>query len=387
MRILHIDTERGWRGGERQALWLAAELARRGHVSLIAARPGEPLAQRARERGIAVAECAPAFEADPRAVMTLRRIIGQERIDMVHAHTAHALGLGALAILGTEIPLVVARRVDFRLRRNLGTRWKYNRAAAVIAVSNAVAEILVESDIQRAKITVVPDGTDIHRTIPAASPATIASLGVRPEAPLVVQVAQLVPHKDPLNFARAVSVARARVPTLQALLVGDGPVRAEVEQTMRDLGLADTLWLAGYRTDADSLLAAASVVVLSSREEGLGSVLLDALLLGKPIAATRAGGIPDVIEDGITGLLAPVGDSEALGNCIAAILTDAQLAERLGSTAKSRAPEFSVERMTDRTLAVYERVLRRTSPELRDETKRRTDAATRTRSPSSTRAP
>src|SRR5579872_4604842 len=97
MRILHIDTERGWRGGERQALWLAAELERRGHNSVIAARLGEPLAARAREAGLAVHACSPAFEADPRAACALRRRIAKSRIEIVHAHTAHAVGLGALA--------------------------------------------------------------------------------------------------------------------------------------------------------------------------------------------------------------------------------------------------------------------------------------------------
>ena len=205
-------------------------------------------------------------------------------------------------------------------------------------------------------------------------------------APLAVQVAQLVPHKDPLNFVHAVATARTRVATLQALLVGEGPLRADVERAVRDLGLADTLYLAGYRDDADEIIAAADVAVLSSREEGLGSVLLDALLLSKPVAATRAGGIPDVVEHGVTGLLAPVSDPQALGDHIAALLTDRALGGRLGAAARSRVAEFSVERMTDRTLAVYERVLARNSPDGRDDTKRRTDAATRTRSASSSRA-
>ena len=149
MRILHIDTERGWRGGERQALWLAAELARREHVSIVAARPGEPLAQRAPAQGIELLPCAPAFEADPRGVLALRRYLRARSIEVVHAHTAHAAGLGALATLGMDVPLVVARRVDFRLRRNVGTRWKYGRAAAVIAVSRAVAEVLAQGGVAR----------------------------------------------------------------------------------------------------------------------------------------------------------------------------------------------------------------------------------------------
>jgi glycosyltransferase involved in cell wall biosynthesis len=386
MRVLHIDTERGWRGGERQALWLATELAHRGHYSMIAARPGEPLAQRAAGQQLQLLACTPIFEADPRAVLQLRRSLVRWRPDIVHAHTGHAVGLGALATIGTRIPMIVTRRVDFHLRRSVGTRWKYRQASAIIAVSQAVANVLVVDGIDPRKIVVVPDGTDIYRRLEPASPQTLASLGIPAGAPLVVQVAQLVPHKDPLNFVRAIAEARRRVPSVQGLLVGDGPLRHDIERAIQDLALTDSFHLAGYREDADALLAASSVVVLSSREEGLGSVLLDALLLGKAIAATRAGGIPDVIEHGVTGLLASIAAPSDLGDHIASLLLDRALATRLQNAARERAKEFSVDRMTDRTLAVYERVLSGSSGD-RAATSRRTDAATRARSSDSIRAP
>jgi glycosyltransferase involved in cell wall biosynthesis len=160
-----------------------------------------------------------------------------------------------------------------------------------------------------------------------------------------------------------------------------------VADAVRSLGLEGCLHATGYRQDADALLAAADVVVLSSREEGMGSVLLDALFLGKPIAATRAGGIPEVITHGVTGLLAPVNDSPALGAQIASLLEDRTLATRLAAAARVRAADFSIERMTDRTLVVYERVLSGAPLDDLDATNRRTDAATRASSLSSTRAP
>ncbi|MDE3129162.1 MAG: glycosyltransferase, partial [Gemmatimonadota bacterium] len=122
--------------------------------------------------------------------------------------------------------------------------------------------------------------------------------------------------------------------------------------------------LAGYRTDADELLAAATVCVLSSREEGMGSVLLDALFLGRPIAATRAGGIPEVVQDGVSGLLAPARDPDALGAAIGRLVNDPALARRVGDAARARAADFSVERMADATEAVYRDVLaaRRRAP-------------------------
>jgi glycosyltransferase involved in cell wall biosynthesis len=356
--VLHVDTERGWRGGERQVYWLAAELARRGHTSIVAARAGEPLFNRARAGGLVVANCAPITELDPRAAWRLRRVIDQCAIDVVHAHTAHAVAVAALATLGRRrTALVVSRRVDFRLRDNLGTRWKYGRAARIIAISNAVARVLEESGIPGDRVSVVPDGVDVHRQIAPADHTVLASLGVSRGGPLVVQVAQLVGHKDPLNFVRAMARVRERIPAAQAVMVGDGPLRTEVEREIAALAIGDAVHLAGYRDDADALLAAADVACLSSREEGMGSVLLDALAFGVPVAATRAGGIPEVIADGHSGLLAERENPQALADAITRVLADPALAARLSANGRERASEFSVERMTDRTIEVYARAL------------------------------
>lgn len=353
LSILHLDTERGWRGGERQALWLAEALARRGHRSVVAARPGQPFAERAARAGLAVEPCSPAFEFDPVAVLKLRAAIRRHGVQIVHAHTGHAVALAALATLGTDAKMVLTRRVDLRLRGNLGSRWKYSRADAVIAISRAVAAAMVAGGIPEERIEIVPSGIDLTRTFEPASSQTLAQLGVAVGSPLVVQVSQLVGHKDPLTFVRAIGEVRREVPEVQALLVGEGGLRAAVEAEVARLGLADTLYLAGYRTDADSLLAAADVVTLSSKKEGLGTVVLDALSMGKPVAATAGGGIPEMVQDGLSGLLSPVGDARHMGAAISSILGNRSLAARLSAGARNRARDFSVERTVDLTLDVY----------------------------------
>lgn len=357
LTILHLDTERGWRGGERQALWLARSLAAAGHRSIVVARPGELLAARALEHGIPVIPCAPLAEFDLVAALKLRTSVRRADAQIVHAHSAHAVALGALATAGTRARLVVTRRVDFRLRTNVWSRWKYSRADAIIAISQAVARALVESGLPRERIDVIPSGIDLTRTFTRATSDTLSALGVPPAAPLVVQVSQLVPHKDPVTFINAIAAARQRVPSLHALLVGDGPLRREVEGAVEKHGLRHVVHLTGYRSDADSLLAAADVATHSSKEEGLGTVLLDAMSLGKPVAATAGGGIPEVVEDNVSGLISPVGDGESLGINIAALLLDRALAWRVSEAARIRASEFSMERTTERTMGVYLRAL------------------------------
>jgi L-malate glycosyltransferase len=357
MTVVHVDTERGWRGGERQAFWLAERLVRLGHRSLMAVRPGEPLAARVQGIGLPVIPTAPRSEADVLAALRLRRAVVRARADIVHAHTGHAVALAALATIGTRARMVLTRRVSFPLKRNPASFWKYARADAMIAVCQATANSLVASGIESARITVVYSGVDLTRVILPASADALTAIGVRPGAPLVVMVAALVAHKDPVTFVRAIAEARRAVPDIQALMVGEGELRGAVEREVDALGLRGVLHLAGYRTDADSLMAVADVVALSSCDDGIGGVVIDAMSFGKPVAATAAGGIPEAVVHDETGLLVPVGDAPALGQAIARLLHDRAFAAWLGTNGIRRAPRFSIENTVEGTLEVYERVL------------------------------
>jgi glycosyltransferase involved in cell wall biosynthesis len=173
-----------------------------------------------------------------------------------------------------------------------------------------------------------------------------------------VLVASLSAAKDPSTFVRAIQVARREVPALHALVVGDGPLRESLAAEISALGLGGFVHLTGFRTDPESLEAASSVVVLTSKSlEGTPGVLLDALALGKPIVATNVGGVPEVIEDGVSGLVVPIGDADALGRSIARVLLDPALAARLSAGARERAPMFSIENTVNRTMDVYRELL------------------------------
>jgi glycosyltransferase involved in cell wall biosynthesis len=353
--VLHINTERGWRGGERQVLWLADSLARSGNECVIAARPGEPLALRAAELGLRVLPCSPRWEFDPVAAAKLARFIRREGMQIVHAHTAHAASIALLC--AREAQTVITRRVDFRVGRDWISKHKYRRAAALIAISEAVADALIASGIDSEQIEIIPSGIDLERSVPRADNRTLRLLGVPENAPLVVMVAALVGHKDPLTFVRAMKRVVDAIPHAHALVIGDGPLRPAVERAIAQSGLSGNVHLAGYRGDADNLLSAADVVALSSREEGMGTVLIDALWMGKAIAATHAGGIPEVVEDGTCGLLSPPEDGSALGLSISRLLLDSALRSRLGAAGRTRASTFSIERTASRTALIYERVM------------------------------
>jgi glycosyltransferase involved in cell wall biosynthesis len=363
LTILYLDINTEWRGGQRQLLWMGEGLRRHGGRPIFALRTGVPLAKRAAEAGIEILTIDPLIaEWGPWTVLRLRRAIKRERVAIVHAQSGHTMALAALASLGTRAKIVFARRVTTPLRANRPTRWKYARANRLISVSQAGVEGLLRAGVKVERVRVVPSGVPLARPAAPASTALLASFGVPAGAPLAVLVASLSAAKDPSTFVRAIQVARREVPSLHALLVGDGPLTQALAAEISSLGLEGFVHLTGFRTDPEALEAAASVVVLTSKSlEGTPGVLLDALALGIPIVTTNVGGVPEVIEDGVSGLIVPIGDAEAIGRAIARVLLDPALAAQLSGGARARAPKFSIENTVDSTMAIYRELLAETN--------------------------
>ena len=252
-------------------------------------------------------------------------------------------------------PTVVGtRRVDFHLRRppriarGLLGDSPWAQADHLVAVSAAVKEVLVSDGIRVGEITVIRDGIDpdeIRRA--AAEPAHIrAFLRLPPDALLAVNVAALVDHKDQLTLIRAAHHARSARPDLHWVIAGEGKQRGSLTAEITRLGLADRVHLLGYVERADALIRESNVFVMSSKEEGLGSVILNALALGKPVVATAAGGIPEILP---AANLVPVGDSVALAGKVVAMLEH--------PSPVPLPPQFTAAAMAQGVLALYRSLL------------------------------
>ncbi len=359
LTILYLDINTEWRGGQRQLLWMGEGLRRHGGRPIFALRTGVPLAARARAAGIEVFTIDPLIAGwGPWTILRLRRLIRREKISIVHAQSGHTMAFAALSAAGTPARIVFARRVTTPLRENRPTRWKYARAERLISVSHAGVEGLLRVGVDPTRVRVVPSGVPLDPVVTPATADLLASFGVPDGAPLAVMVALLTTAKDPGTFVRAIRAARRAIPDLHALLVGEGPLRSTIAGEIDALGLADVIHLTGFRADPEAIQSLATVVVLSSRSlEGTPGVLLDALALGKPIVATNVGGVPEVIENGRSGLLVPIGDEEALGEAIARVVGDRELSNRLAAGARARAPLFTIERTVDRTMEIYRELL------------------------------
>jgi L-malate glycosyltransferase len=358
MRILHLDEQRGWRGGEQQAGYLIRGLAQRGHAVYLAGRPGAPFVTRdhgARPAGVHTYRFA--GEWDLLTAAALARLVRAEAIDIIHAHTSHTHTMAGLArrIAGRG-RVVVSRRVDFPPSTNPWSRWKYAWPDRIIAISNRIAAVLSESGVPAHKITTVHSAVDPGRF--DVAPLARAALGVPANSFLLGNVAALVGHKDHATLLHAMAQVVRAIPAAHLVIAGEGPLRPDLERQCRSLGLTDHVHLLGFRDDVPQILRAVDLFVMSSKEEGLGTSVLDAMACGLPVVATAGGGIPEMVRHETTGLLARVGDPADLAGAVIRLHHDRHLAGRLAEAGHRLVHEhFAVDRMVAGNLAVYQQVL------------------------------
>jgi len=364
LRILHLNTEPTWRGGEQQLLYLLDGLGFRGVKSELAAQPGSPMTVRAREAGHVVHEVRMRGEVDPTAVWALRRLIRRRGFTVVHAHTSHAHTLGALAAAAcprAERPLVVvARRVDFSIFRRsfFGlNHLKYLHGVdRYVTVSEAIRRVLIADGVPPERIRAVHSGIDVSRVVraPDRTAEFREELGIPPGDVLVGNVAHMADHKGQRDLVAATPAILAGHPRTTVAIVGDGELRGDLEAQARELGVADRIRFPGFRTDVPSLLKAFDAFCMPSHMEGLGTSVLDAMAAGTPVVGTEAGGMPEMIEDGVTGLSCPVRDPDALARAVLRLVREPELGRRMAAGARTLVRErFSTDAMVEGTLAVY----------------------------------
>jgi glycosyltransferase involved in cell wall biosynthesis len=358
LRILHVDPERAWGGGEEQVFGLVRHLNAGGHRVAVAADPGGRLWEVARAAGVDLCPLRVRNGFDAGAAARLRRF-ARER-DVVHLHTARAHALCLLLGSGGG-RRVVTRRMDYRPRPAPYARLLYNRCVDhVVAISTAIRDVLLASGVEAGRISVIPSGVDVDRFAAAHADreAVRAEWMVEPQEPVVVAVGALVRRKGHavlLEAARRLAAQRIRA---RYVLCGEGAERGALEQQARESGLADAVRFAGWRADVPRQLAAADVVALPSLQEGLGVAALEAMAAGRSLVASRVGGLAELVREGEDGWLVPPGDPGALARALTQALADPERRRTMGEAGRRRvAREFSMTRMTSDNETLYRRLV------------------------------
>jgi glycosyltransferase involved in cell wall biosynthesis len=349
MKILHVDTARGWRGGQNQVLLTALGMAARGHGVALACRSGGALETRARAAGLEVHALPFRGDLSPRAMLAFRGLTNRWRPDVVQLHDPHALLPGLVSGAKRRI---ATRRVDFPLRGPL-SRMKYAACETTLAVSRCIAAVLAKSGLPADRIRVVYEGVPDRPATPGGRDA-LRAMGAPDDALSIGNVAALEDHKDHATLLRALALAIPAAPRLFLFVMGDGAERERLEALAGDLGIAARVRFTGFREDVDRLLPAFDIFCLSSHMEGLGTSLLDAMCFARPIVATAAGGIPEAVEDGVNGRLVEPRAPDALARALVEVAAREDVRQRFGAAGRRIfEARFSAERMVDETLRAY----------------------------------
>lgn len=363
MRIVHVNTEMSWRGGESQVFNLMRGLRDRGHEVEAVTQPASALFERCGEDRLPAHGIRMRSDADLPAAFRLSRYLKGRPCDILHAQTSRAHSIALLARkLGAPGRLVVSRRLDFPIRKNFPNLWKYRSATVdrYIAVADVVRGTLVEAGVAARRIAVINSSIDLARftDVVDGRAEVRASLGVPLDAPLVGNVAALAWHKAQKDLLDAMPALLERVPEARLVVVGGGEEREALERQTAALELTGRVVFTGARRDVPALLTAFDVFCMPSYFEGLCNAVLEAFAMRVPVVAARAGGLPEIVHHEETGLLAPAKDPAQLAAALHRLLTDRDLAARVAGNAHRLVHErFSVQKMVADTEALYRDLL------------------------------
>ena len=362
LRIAHLDSGRTWRGGQAQVLLLMRELAARGHAQHLLA-PAGPLLERAIAEGFTTTRWNARGELDLFALAAAARVLAKFRADVAHAHSAHAHAIGVPAARVAAVPaVVVARRVDFKVRTNPFSVIKYALPVdRYLCISEGVRGAMLASGVSAARLALVPSGVDfaeVHEMAGHAVPDLRSWLGIPVGAPVVGTVASLAPHKDHRLALDAVALVLRSVPDAHFVWLGEGECRPALERRRAELGLESRVHMPGFHPEPRALMRQFTVFLLSSHLEGLCTSLLDAQVLGVPIVATAVGGVPEVVHDGISGRLIPALEPTLVATAVIESLTHPERRREWAAGGRRTVEAFGISNTAERTLAVYREVLR-----------------------------
>ncbi len=361
LSILHISSARTWRGGEQQIAYLVEELLKKGIEQHVLCVNDGALEAWCRAMNIPHNTYTKRSSIDIGVARKIKQLCLQNKHTIIHVHDSHAHTFACLSasIFRNSVPIVLHRRVDFPVQSNPLSHWKYNHSSIqrIICVSNAIKDILTPNIRAKHKLRVVHSGLDISRFEQVEKSRLREEFDIPKERILIGKVAAIAAHKDYFTFVDTVErLVKMDLNATYFIIGGDGGEQAAIENYIAAKQLQNHIILTGFRSDIPAILAELDVFLFTSKEEGLGTSVLDAFASRVPVVATRAGGIPEMVVHEQTGLLANIGDAETLATQVLRILKDTNLQQKLVENAYLKLEAFTKEKMATNILAIYQEI-------------------------------
>lgn len=360
MRVLHLGSELSWRGGEQQQFYLMEELKDK-ITNLVGCRHGSELEKKSMAAGY---EC---FQLGFRGLQistarVIKSICDVEKVDLIHCHTSRAHGAAFISsyMFGNQTPIIVSKRTDFPIKQSYFGRLKYNHNTIkrILCVSRKIEEIVKAAVDRPELVTTVYSGVDPNRFTEKLDPEFKSKFGLGPDNILIGNTSAIADHKDFYTFLNVAKVVTDESPQARFLIIGKGPMEEEIKAYSQSLGLQDKVIFTGFLKNIPEILPQLDVFFMPSKEEGLGTSLLDAMCAKVPIVSTRAGGIPEIVKDGETGFCGEVKNVKDLSNKVLELISSPGLRKKFVQNAYRMATEkFTKTSTAKKTYEIYQEVL------------------------------
>jgi glycosyltransferase involved in cell wall biosynthesis len=329
--ILHTESSQGWGGQERRTIRELTSLSRERFRPLLACRPGSKIGEKALARGLEVEYVNIRGNFDPIAVVHFMKLYRRCSVDIVHTHsTADSWSASTAGKLSPRRPVVVRTR---HLSCSFNNRMIYNfMADQVITVGESTRQYMIqEKGIDEHRVLTIPTGVDLAEFDPERIRENLrAELGIDPDAPVLGTIAVLRNLKGHRYLLAGTQEIVRSCPRAKLLLVGEGPQEKNLRRLIAEYGISSAVIMPGFREDIPRVLNTLDVFVFPSLQEALGTAVLEAMAMKKPVVATRVGGIPEVVQEGDTGYLVEPGNPGAIAEKVIPLLQDKDLGRKMG---------------------------------------------------------
>ncbi|MCD8553278.1 glycosyltransferase [Seleniivibrio sp.] len=358
MKIIHVDTGKEWRGGQRQAQFLHEGLLESGFQSILVCNADGQFPKRGVE---SIVPMKFKGETDLSFMRELKKLIRMEKPDIVHTHDAHSLTPALLTkVMGTNFKLINTRRVDFSVNKGYFSRKKYDnrQVDVIVAISRAIRDMLINDGVSKSKVRLINSGVRFPKSINYQLYRELIEKYELYGKYVIGNVANISDHKDQKTLIDAFVRFRSEAENAVLMIVGGGPLYAEIKAYAESSPYSDSIVFTGHTENVYEHLALFDVFCMSSKTEGLCTSIIDAMFMMRPVAATAAGGIPELVKDNFNGLLTPVKDADALSESFNLMYDDRDLADKFSSNGFHTALKFSDNAMVSSYIRLYEELSR-----------------------------
>ena len=361
IRVLHISTAHSWRGGEQQIAYTVAELQKLGVAQAVVAAAGGEMAKFGQQQNWEIITSGKKSSLDLTFAKAIARSAKEFNAHLLHVHDSHGHTFAVLAWLlyGCRTPIILHRRVDFPVGENWLSRYKYNfkGIARIICISRAIKEVIAPRILDKRKLRVIPSAIDPDKFTREPEQKLRSEYHIEDDKFLIGNVAALVGHKDYYTFLNTAKLLVEKELPVHFIIMGEGSLRADLEAYCKKLGLQSSVTFTGFRSDIAQVFPELDALLFSSEMEGLGTTVLDAYAAKVPVVATRAGGIPELVIENETALLADVKDHGTLAKNLEQLIYNDELRQRLIHNAHEHLQKFTKDQMAKNILGVYREVL------------------------------